>query len=74
MLPFGLTIPVTVLQRSEISEGLMNHPEYLIFGGNDKLASNIKRGIKCKIESNANQQEIWDLALRSVELSLYIHQ
>jgi hypothetical protein len=26
MLPFGVTIPATVLQRSEIPEGLMNHP------------------------------------------------
>jgi len=26
MLPFGFTIPVTVPQRSEIPEGLMNNP------------------------------------------------
>jgi len=26
MLPFGVTIPVTVPQRSEIPEGLMNNP------------------------------------------------
>jgi hypothetical protein len=29
MLPFGVTIPVTVPQRSEIPEGLMNNPVYL---------------------------------------------
>jgi hypothetical protein len=26
MLPFGMTIPATVLQRSEILQGLMNYP------------------------------------------------
>jgi len=26
MLPFGVTIPATVLQRSEIPEGLINYP------------------------------------------------
>jgi hypothetical protein len=29
MLPFGVTIPVTVPQRSEIPEGLMNNPVYI---------------------------------------------
>jgi hypothetical protein len=28
MLPFGVTIPATVPQRSEIPEGLMNYPVY----------------------------------------------
>jgi hypothetical protein len=28
MLPFGVTIPATVPQRSEISEGLTNYPVY----------------------------------------------
>jgi hypothetical protein len=28
MFPFGVTIPVTVPQRSEIPEGLMNNPVY----------------------------------------------
>ena len=28
MLPFGVTIPVTVPQKSEIPEGLMNNPVY----------------------------------------------
>jgi hypothetical protein len=28
MLPFGVTIPVTVPQRSKIPEGLMNNPVY----------------------------------------------
>jgi hypothetical protein len=30
MLPFGVTIPATVPQRSEIPEGLMNYPVYEI--------------------------------------------
>jgi hypothetical protein len=30
MLPFGVTIPVTVPQRSEILEGLMNNPVFQI--------------------------------------------
>jgi hypothetical protein len=30
MLPFGVTIPATVPQRSEIPEGLMNYPVYVI--------------------------------------------
>jgi hypothetical protein len=29
MLPFGVTIPATVPQRSEISKGLMNYPVYI---------------------------------------------
>ena len=29
MLPFGVTIPATVSQRSEIPEGLMNYPIYI---------------------------------------------
>ena len=29
MLPFGVTIPATVPQRSEIPEGLMNYPVLL---------------------------------------------
>ena len=29
MLPFGVTIPATVPQRSEIPEGLMNNPVYM---------------------------------------------
>jgi hypothetical protein len=28
MLPFGVTIPVTIPQRSEILEGLLNYPVY----------------------------------------------
>ena len=30
MLPFGVTIPATVPQGSEIPEGLMNNPVYTI--------------------------------------------
>jgi hypothetical protein len=29
MLPFGVTIPATVLQGLEIPEGLMNNPVYV---------------------------------------------
>jgi Tfp pilus assembly protein PilE len=29
MLLFGVTVPVTVPQRSEIPEGLMNNPVYI---------------------------------------------
>jgi hypothetical protein len=29
MLPFGVTIPATVPQGSEIPEGLMNNPVYV---------------------------------------------
>jgi hypothetical protein len=31
MLPFGVTIPATVPQGSEIPEGLMNNPVYMLF-------------------------------------------
>ena len=31
-LPFGVTIPATVPQRSEIPEGLMNYAVYFYFG------------------------------------------
>jgi len=30
MLPFGVTILATVLQSSEIPEGLMNYPVYCV--------------------------------------------
>jgi hypothetical protein len=30
MLPFGVTVPATVLQGSEIPEGLMNNPVYVV--------------------------------------------
>jgi hypothetical protein len=29
MFPFGVTIPVTVPQRSEIPEGLLNYPVFI---------------------------------------------
>ena len=35
MLPFGVTIPATVPQRSEIPEGLMNYPVYKVFVGSE---------------------------------------
>jgi hypothetical protein len=31
MLPFSMTIPATVPQRSEIPEGLMNYPVIIVF-------------------------------------------
>jgi len=33
MLPFGVTIPATVPQRSEIPEGLKNYPVYVAAKG-----------------------------------------
>jgi hypothetical protein len=41
MLPFGVTIPATVPQRSEILEGLLNYP---VLGSinNKNLQKNIK--------------------------------
>jgi pseudouridine-5'-phosphate glycosidase len=34
MLPFGVTIPATVPQRSEIPEGHMNYPVLFLYGSN----------------------------------------
>jgi hypothetical protein len=31
MLPFGVTIPATVPQGSEIPEGLMNNPVHILY-------------------------------------------
>jgi hypothetical protein len=31
MLPFGVTIPVTIPKRSEIPEGLLNYPVFLTY-------------------------------------------
>jgi hypothetical protein len=31
MLPFGMTIPATVPQRSEIPKGLMDYPVYISY-------------------------------------------
>jgi len=39
MLPFGVTIPATVLQRSEIPEGLMNYPVSLHWSYSVRLRS-----------------------------------
>jgi hypothetical protein len=33
MLPFGVAIPASVLQRSEIPQGLMNYPVFSDFDG-----------------------------------------
>jgi len=40
MLPFGVTIPATVPQRSEIPEGLMNYPVLAMH-----VSLNVKRSI-----------------------------
>jgi hypothetical protein len=39
MLPFGVTIPATVPQGSEITEGLMNNPVVLV-------GSSMKEGLR----------------------------
>ena len=36
MLPFGVTIPPTVPQRSEIPEGIMNYPVHVMKFGVDE--------------------------------------
>jgi hypothetical protein len=43
MLPFGVTIPATVPQWSEIPEGLMNNPVYT-HGGAVGLGTALKAG------------------------------
>ena len=42
MIPFGVTIPATILQRSEIPEGLMNYP--VLFVMNQKSSVSIWKG------------------------------
>jgi hypothetical protein len=42
MLPFGVTIPATVPQGSEIPEGLMNNPVY----SDKKRTQNMKESDK----------------------------
>ena len=37
MLPFGVTIPATVPQGSEIPEGLMNNPVYVMGLSNNSI-------------------------------------
>jgi len=51
MLPFGVTIPATVPQGSEIPEGLMNNPVYIkrlapneIFSPSNKIHREVSRG------------------------------
>jgi hypothetical protein len=46
MLPFGVTIPATVPQRSEIPEGLMNYSVLFTFlirhvAGDDDIQGNL---------------------------------
>jgi len=43
MLPFGVTIPATQPQRSEISEGLTNYPLY----AGDTLLTTYLHGLRC---------------------------
>jgi hypothetical protein len=47
MLPFGVTIPATVAQGSEIPEGLMNNPVYTSL-----IVSESHEKVKC-IESES---------------------
>jgi hypothetical protein len=39
MLPFGVTIPASVQQRSEIPEGLMNYPVLTLIQGTEELCN-----------------------------------
>jgi len=41
MLPFGVTIPATVPQGSEIPEGLMNNPVDAVSGISQKTVSSL---------------------------------
>jgi len=41
MLPFGVTIPTTVPQRSEIPERLVNYPVQLIYGHTVTFLANV---------------------------------
>jgi hypothetical protein len=45
MLPFGVTIPATITQRSEIPEGLMNYPVFKVQRRHFLLAIK-RRGMK----------------------------
>jgi len=61
MLPFGVTIPATVPQGSEIPEGLMNNPVYkfknyktvqtpmFMYSIHVKIMASWRRSISCKI-------------------------
>jgi len=42
MLPFGVTIPATVPQGSEIPEGLMNNPVENIVSANKSSSRDVK--------------------------------
>jgi hypothetical protein len=53
MLPFGVTIPATVPQRSEIPEGLMNKPVFLYCAYNVGLKAKICYN-GCKFMSSEN--------------------
>jgi hypothetical protein len=48
MLPFGVTIPATVPQRSEIPEGLMNYPVYQVV----TVTMNVKYCISIALENS----------------------
>ena len=55
MLPFSVTIPATVPQRSEIPEGLMNYPVFV-----DKLQRVLKwklyeTGVSLKLEKRMSE-------------------
>ena len=62
MLPFGVTIPATVPQRSEIPEGLMNYPVF-IQPYSDMLLQ-ISSGISAVGVSNNNSANKSGLSVR----------
>jgi hypothetical protein len=61
MLPFCVTIPATVPQRSEIPEGLMNYPVLFVRsnqGGSDGSGMSGMRRKNCCIECLVGKPEI----------------
>jgi hypothetical protein len=70
ILPFGVTIPASVPQRSEIPEGLTNYPVYSV---NWKLIANC-RGCKLKVsDRNGNRRLAFsDTLLATTEFKLYV--
>ena len=54
MLPFGVTIPATVPQRSEIPEGLINYPVYLKCQRRNVLRGSGYPTLLCNILTSTN--------------------
>ena len=72
MLPFGVTIPVTVPQRSEIPEGLMNYPVFLSLCTRFQMEvlTNTARNVPL-LGTNFKECSIF-FALRSLSILLYL--